>query len=195
MFQLVHMRDVIMIPPHRLGWELTKHLRDQLAIKYGNKVIYNIGLVIALFDILDMTEPVVLPGQPDVIITLEFRVIVFRPFIGEVLNGHVFKSTHEGVHVHVDFFHDILITQDCLPQDSVWQENEQVWVWKYKVEDNTHDLYIDKGEPIRFSITKEKFVDIAVDKKGQDDNKETELPYKLYAQITDPGLGLLTWWN
>ena len=42
-----------------------------------------------------------LPGQPDVTMTLEFRMIVFRPFIGEVLSGHVSKSTPEGVHVNV----------------------------------------------------------------------------------------------
>ena len=57
--------------------------------------------MIALFDILDMSDPVVLPGQPDVILTLEFRMIVFRPFIGEVLSGHVSKSTPEGVYVNV----------------------------------------------------------------------------------------------
>ena len=57
--------------------------------------------MIALFDILDMSDPVVLPGQPDVVMTLEFRMIVFRPFIGEVLNGHVSKSTPEGVYVDV----------------------------------------------------------------------------------------------
>ena len=101
MFQLVLMRDVITIPPHRLNWELTRNLRDQLAIKYSNRVIHNVGLVICLFDIIEMSDPVVLPGQPDVIITLEFRMVIFRPFIGEILNGKVFRSTPDGVYVHV----------------------------------------------------------------------------------------------
>ena len=101
MFQLVLLSDVINIPPHRLDWDLTINLRHQLAIKYSNRVIHNIGLVICLFDIIKMSDPVVLPGQPDVIMTLEFRMVVFRPFIGEVLSGKVFKSTQDGVYVHL----------------------------------------------------------------------------------------------
>ena len=101
MFILVHMRDVIMIPPHRLGWDLTRNLSNQITIKYCNHVLYNVGLVISLFDILKMNDPVILPGHPDVTVTLEFRMVVFRPFVGEVLSGHVLKSTTDGVHVHV----------------------------------------------------------------------------------------------
>ena len=101
MFQLVLFRDVINIPPHRLDWELTRNLRDQLTIKYSNRVIHNVGLVICLFDIIKMSDPFILPGQPDVVLTLEFRMVIFRPFIGEVLSGKVLKSTEDGVYVHV----------------------------------------------------------------------------------------------
>ena len=61
--------------------------------------------------------------------------------------------------------------------------------------EDTHDLYIDKGEAIRIIITKEKFVDIAADvNKGQEGAAKV-LPYMLNAQITDPGLGLMSWWS
>ena len=92
----------------------------------------------------------------------------------------------------IDFFHNILIPPECLPQESVFNPSEQVWVWKYKVEEETHDLYMDAGEEIRFKITKEQFVDIAADvnKAGGE-----IVPYMLYAQVSDAGLGLLSWWN
>ena len=70
-----------------------------------------------------------------------------------------------------------------------------MWVWKYKIGEDTHDLYIDKGEAIRIIITKEKFVDITADiVKGQEGTAKAS-PYMLNAQITDPGLGLVSWWS
>ena len=61
--------------------------------------------------------------------------------------------------------------------------------------EDTHDLYIDKGEAIRIIITKEKFVDIAADVNKVQEGAAKVLPYMLNAQITDPGLGLMSWWS
>lgn len=82
-----------------------------------------------------------------------------------------------------------------MPQETVWHEQDNSWVWKYKINGDTHDLYIDKGEAIRIIITKEKFVDMTADINKEQEGAAKVLPYMLYAQITDPGLGLLSWWS
>jgi len=38
-----------------------------------------------------------------------FRLIVFRPFKGEILTGRISSSTPAGIKVRLDFFEDILI--------------------------------------------------------------------------------------
>lgn len=38
-------------------------------------------------------------------------------------------------------------------------EAEQVWVWEYETDGGAHDLYMDKGEEIRFRVADEVFVD------------------------------------
>lgn len=117
---------------------------------------------------------------------MTFRLIVFRPFKGEVLTGRISSSTPAGIKVRLDFFEDILIPghllfDDCalylpplpplLPVPPPPSQNkiayptppsplnsdikENVWVWH---NDGT-ELYMDKGETIRFKVENEKFTD------------------------------------
>jgi DNA-directed RNA polymerase subunit E'/Rpb7 len=39
----------------------------------------------------------------------EFTLVVFRPFMGEVLKGNIVKSTPEGLWLGVGFFEDIFV--------------------------------------------------------------------------------------
>ncbi len=62
----------------------------------------------------------------------------------------------------IGFFDDIFIPQEGLQHPSKFDEREQIWVWEYKAEDDgdeMHEMYMDKGEAIRFRITGEVFCD------------------------------------
>ena len=50
---------------------------------------------------------------------MTFRLIVFRPFKGEVLIGRISSSTPAGIKVRLDFFEDILIPGHLLFDDCV----------------------------------------------------------------------------
>jgi len=39
----------------------------------------------------------------------EFRMTVFRPFVGEVLTGRIMAATHRGIRISLEFFDDIFI--------------------------------------------------------------------------------------
>jgi DNA-directed RNA polymerase III subunit RPC8 len=39
----------------------------------------------------------------------EFRMTVFRPFVGEVLTGRIMAATHNGIRISLEFFDDIFI--------------------------------------------------------------------------------------
>jgi DNA-directed RNA polymerase III subunit RPC8 len=47
---------------------------------------------------------------------VEFRMIVFRPFKGEVMLGRIRSSTPSGIHLRTDFFDDIFVPYEELPQ-------------------------------------------------------------------------------
>jgi len=56
------------------------------------------------------TSKVLLPFVPAVLkLVAEFRLIVFRPFVGEVLTGRIMAATHTGIRISLEFFDDIFI--------------------------------------------------------------------------------------
>lgn len=49
-------------------------------------------------------------------LAVEFRMVVFRPFKGEVMLGRIRSSTPAGINLQTDFFQDIFVPFEELPQ-------------------------------------------------------------------------------
>ncbi|XP_005625884.1 DNA-directed RNA polymerase III subunit RPC8 isoform X1 [Canis lupus baileyi] len=133
---------------------------------------------------------------------VHFRYVVFHPFLDEILIGRIKGCSPEGVHVSLGFFDDILIPPESLQQPAKFDEAEQVWVWEYETEEGAHDLYMDTGEEIRFRVVDESFVDTsptgpssAEATSSSEELPKKEAPYTLVGSISEPGLGLLSWWT
>ncbi|RHZ72826.1 hypothetical protein Glove_238g6 [Diversispora epigaea] len=169
MFILTVLRDTIHIQPYDFHKSKYEALTDEINRIYANKVIQEIGLCICLFDILSASEEVVHYGNGASYANVTFRLVVFRPFIGEILEGTVSSNTAEGVKVTLGYFDDILIPTN---QDDKWKfdHETQVWVrlwdniipeeeWE-SVEDKYLYMYMDKDLPIRFRVIDEKFTDV-----------------------------------
>ncbi|KAH9365379.1 hypothetical protein HPB48_011409 [Haemaphysalis longicornis] len=130
MFVISEMSDTIRIPPWQFGLDPNAAVVDQLNKRLANKarrdssgpfsasVVVNVGLCIALFDITRIEDSKILPGDGSFHTTVQFRYVVFRPFMDEVLVGKIRSSSQEGVFVSMGFFDDILITPDGLQHPS-----------------------------------------------------------------------------
>lgn len=79
-------------------------------------MIQKIGLCISLYDILWTSEGLIGHGTGFVNVNVEFRMIVFRPFKGEVMLGKIRSSTVNGINVGTEFFDEIFIPYSELPQ-------------------------------------------------------------------------------
>ncbi|KAK2493850.1 hypothetical protein MC885_011642 [Smutsia gigantea] len=135
-------------------------------------------------------------------VRVHFRYVVFHPFLDEILIGKIKGCSPEGVHVSLGFFDDILIPPESLQQPAKFDDTEQVWVWEYETEEGAHDLYMDTGEELRFRVVDESFVDTsptgpssAEAASSSEELPKKEAPYTLVGSISEPGLGLLSWWT
>lgn len=45
---------------------------------------------------------------------MKFRMIVFRPFKGEIVMGKILSVTEKGIKIGVEFFNDIHVPPDML---------------------------------------------------------------------------------
>ncbi|XP_061306709.1 DNA-directed RNA polymerase III subunit RPC8 isoform X1 [Pezoporus occidentalis] len=246
MFVLVEMTDTVRIAPWQFERKLNDSIAEELNKKLANKVVYNVGLCICLYDITKLEDSYIFPGDGASHTKVHFRYVVFHPFLDEILIGQIKSCSQDGVHVSVGFFDDIVIPPESLQQPAKlyplitfdnfttsfqrivqcwpnsihccnnggaqWQklsrcvsdEAEQVWVWEYETEEGAHDLYMDIGEEIRFRVVDETFVDTsptgpssaeASASNATEEVQKKEAPYTLVGSISEPGLGLLSWWT
>lgn len=217
MFVLVRMKDTVRTSPHLFHLDVVDAVREALNIKFANKVVFNVGLCIALWDIEKIEDSYIFPGDGATHTNVHFRYVVFRPFVDEILVGRIKSCSKEGLNVSVGFFDDIHIPSDSLQTPSKFSEQEQLWSWEYDAADEgTVDLPLEIGGDIRFRVTDEMFVDTTPGSPDDavsmpppsgppapgpapsltvSDQGNKKAPYTLVGLISEMGLGMLSWWN
>ncbi|KAI9009546.1 RNA polymerase III subunit Rpc25-domain-containing protein [Gaertneriomyces semiglobifer] len=194
MFILSKLKDNVRVYPSDFYKPRIDAVTDELNKKYANKVLHNVGLCIRVWDILEVSDPIVhIVQDGSYQSTVTFRLVVFRPFKGEVLLGKILSNDPvTGVKVSVGFFDDIIIPPVFLQANSVFNEEEKVWVWQY---DESAALYMDNEEPIRFRVESEQFVDVGPVRVVDGQQETRKPPFSIYASIAEAGLGCTSWWD
>ncbi|KAK9366323.1 RNA polymerase III subunit Rpc25-domain-containing protein [Lipomyces kononenkoae] len=222
MFVLSKFSDLVRIEPSKFSQSTEEAVEDEINAKYANKVVQDVGLCLCLFDILEVGDGLIRHGDGGAYINTVFRLIVFRPFVGEVLVGWISSCSEEGIRVRMDFFDDIFIPKEYLFEGCIFVPSEQAWIWRTE-----HDLYLDTNEKIRFKIEQETFTDqspqgpkniLAEEGAGNngnngngnnngDENAQQQMllhgggaqnlapPYSLVGSCQTYGMGLVTWWD
>lgn len=92
MFMLTQLEDSIRVEPGQLGMPTAIALEEQIKNLYFDKVIKNVGLVVSFYDFVSISGGDVHNGDGGVHFIVQFNLVIFRPFEGEVLLGRILKS-------------------------------------------------------------------------------------------------------
>ena len=190
MFVLKTFQDMIRIPSSLLSLSTTLAIQNEIDDKYPNRVIMGAGLVIGRYSdtLLEVGHGICVDGGSHHRCT--FQMILFQPFVEEVLSGTIRKSTSEGVWVSLGFFQDIFIPAYWMLNPSRYEESTGLWIWtptydeeegdpeptsdgepriKKEKDEEPHDeeryeMYL--GAPIRFKVKSIQFTQITNTAKG-----------------------------
>ena len=156
MFQISRLEDAnVKILPENLGKPRLEAITQEIESLYIDKVIKDLGLVITLYEIVSIEGGTVYPGEGSAHFKVEFRVVVFRPFNGEILEGTLKRADKTGLYVDIGFFSDIFVPEHLMQEPSVFDEDEQLWVWMYE----DAKMFMDLEEPVRIRVQGIKFPD------------------------------------
>ncbi|KAL1297681.1 hypothetical protein AAFC00_006233 [Neodothiora populina] len=201
MYILVTIADLIQIAPQEFEKRSAQAIEDNINAKYSDKVIHKVGLCLGLYDILNTSEGLIGHGTGIVNVNVDFRLIVFRPFKGEILQGKIVSNTPLGIRITMDFFEDIFVPAPyMLFEPSHFDQAEQTWVWSAG---EGNDFFFDNYETVRFRVEGETWTDLSPDKQmaqaeqaENDEQTETRIsPYEITASMQQSGLGPLLWWD
>jgi DNA-directed RNA polymerase III subunit RPC8 len=88
---------VIAISPSEFETPTAVALEDNINKKYANKVIQKVGLCICLYDILNTSDGIVGQEGGNVHVNVTMRIVVFRPFKGEIIEAKINSAEPSGM--------------------------------------------------------------------------------------------------
>ena len=238
MFILSRIEDCIPVPPSMFAMPLKRAVVTQLNSKYCNRLIPQLGLCVRIWDLVTCSDPIVVTcgsgssssssnnGNNNTIsvqegsyeVKVQFRIIVFRPFVGEVIQQcRIAESDRsKGIVLHMSG----LVPQRCIQvppeffnQDTFFDERDGGWCWWYEGEKMQLDTRL-TGDHFKFRLVDFHFngpstaatcarsaaaiggADSDGNQKVASDNvDDDENMIRLTGAINEPGLGCWQWWH
>ena len=99
MYYLDHRRDVVRIPPARLGPELAGVLVELAQQQFEGKLVDGQSLAVTIRDVKPIGEGHIIHGDGGVYQEVEYEALLFRPEIQEVVEGAVVEIRKFGAFV------------------------------------------------------------------------------------------------
>lgn len=186
MFSIFCIEDVVNVEPEYNDSEIEKCIEISLRLKYVDKVLYNVGFCVGVYDILEINKKEILRGSGENRFLVIFRLIFFKPFENEVIEGFVKSSDANGIIISVGFFENIRVNCSNLREPKEYDEQRKEWFWMYE----GVKFFYTKNELIRVRILDTYFTD------PSDLNRDTSVPLmSITATVQQDGLGLIKWWR
>src|ERR671928_1949930 len=121
MFAIVHMSDVVRIPPNRLTHSLNDAAVQILKEKYESMISPEVGYVIMIADAKPSSVGKLVAGDGATYHRVNFKALTFFPKLQEVVEGEVVEITDFGAFVRIGptdaLLHLSQITDDYLKSD------------------------------------------------------------------------------
>jgi len=99
MYYLDHRRDVVRIPPERLGAEVDTVLTELAQQQFEGKLVDGQNLAVTIREVKPIGEGHIIHGDGGVYQEVEYDSLVFRPEIQEVVEGSVVEIRKFGAFV------------------------------------------------------------------------------------------------
>ncbi|XP_010323226.2 uncharacterized protein [Solanum lycopersicum] len=198
MFYLSVLEHTLRLPPHLLNLPLNEAIKGELEGLFVDKVIANLGLGISIYDIRSVDDGFIYPSEGASTYKVKFRLVVFRPFVGEVISAKLKESNAEGLRckprrmLSLGFFDDIYVPAPLLPDPSRSEpdpenKNQVRWIWKF----DELDYPIDGIDEIRFQVHNVSYPSMPLE---QDKDSKPFAPMVIKGSLDADGLGPISWW-
>jgi DNA-directed RNA polymerase III subunit RPC8 len=196
----------VQIKPSEFHKPSIRSIEDFINTKYADKVIHKVGLCVGFHSLISASEGLIGHGTGIVNVNVDFKLIVFRPFKGEIMRATITQSTPQGIFLSVDFFDDLVVPPETLFENTVWEKDENgtmAFVWKADDgEGGENPFFFDNAESCMLRIEEEQWHDISPDalrSQSYASQEEEELarrmpPYLVRGSMMHSGLGPTLWW-
>ncbi len=173
MYEIITVEDSIRVQPENIGLDKKESVMKALASKYENKILMELGVVLAVTEALEVTGGEIEVEDAGIHYNAKFRAMIFVPKLHEVIEGNVVDITEFGVFVRFGpldgMCHISQIVNDFISYD------RKTGVLSGK--DSSKNLKV--GDIVRARV-----IGVSLDKKEIN---------KINLTMRQPGLGAIEW--
>lgn len=171
MFYEVLVTDHVRVEPNKFGMDTDAAVRTQLEESYSGFQDKDIGTVVAVLEVLEVKEGIIIPGDGAAYYESTFKLIVFKPELQEVVFGTIEEITNFGAFISMGPIRGMIHISQTM-DDFVSFSDSGVLTGK----DGNKNLV--QGDKCMARI-------VAISYKGEDP--------KIGLTMRQPGLGKLDW--
>ncbi|MBS3086012.1 DNA-directed RNA polymerase [Candidatus Pacearchaeota archaeon] len=171
MFYLVDIKDHVRVEPKRFGLPTEEAVAQQLQETYADYYNKELGRVISVVDISSVGEGVIIPGDGAAYYDSEFKLLVWKPELQELVFGIIDEITNFGAFINLGVMKGMIHVSQTM-EDYVSFNKANSLIGK------SSKKSIKKGDQCLARI-------VAISHKGAD--------VKIGLTMRQPGLGKLEW--
>ncbi|MEM7813909.1 MAG: DNA-directed RNA polymerase [Candidatus Aenigmatarchaeota archaeon] len=101
MYKILTVRDTVRVPPSKFGLEINEAVKQSLQEQVEGRLEPEIGVLLVVTDIINVSEGEILPEDGAIHYTVEFKVLTFVPEVNEVVMGEVIDITAFGAFTRI----------------------------------------------------------------------------------------------
>ena len=101
MFYEVLVTDHVRVEPNKFGMNTDEAVRAQLEESYSGFQDKDIGTVVAVLEVQEVKEGIIIPGDGAAYYESTFKIIVFKPELQEVVYGTIEEITNFGAFINM----------------------------------------------------------------------------------------------
>jgi DNA-directed RNA polymerase subunit E' len=122
MFKILTVKNEVRVPPTKFNLELDKAVKESLQESMEGSLNPDIGVFLVVTEILKIGEGKIIPEDGAIFYPAEFKVLIYRPEINEIVLGEVVDITEFGAFTRIGpldaLIHVSQIMDDRLSYDS-----------------------------------------------------------------------------
>ena len=99
MFYLTEIEDYVRVAPKLFGLPTAEAIDKQLSETYSEYYDKEIGQVVAVLEVLDIGEGVIIPGDGAAYYSSKFKLLTWRPELQELVHGVISEITNFGAFI------------------------------------------------------------------------------------------------
>jgi len=101
LYYLYTVTDSVRVPPKYIGEDVGKATTDMLRAKYERTLDKDMGIILVVFNVRDISDGFILPADPNIHHDVTFDVLTFSLAVDEVVKGEVSELADFGLFVRL----------------------------------------------------------------------------------------------